>query len=459
MANYEKPTIVKVGNPLYNKNGSVSQAYPYIRKEIEGSSIAKLVEEYGSPLFVFSEKTMREKYKELHSAIQSHYGKVQFGWSYKTNYLAEVCKVFHSEGACAEVVSDFEYDKARGLGVPGNQIIYNGPYKTFESLEKAVMEEAQIHIDNFAEIGILEEICQKVQKKAHVGIRLNMNVGIYPQWSRFGFNLESGQACTAIERLQRCKWLSMEGVHTHIGTFILDATAYEKAATKLVRFMEEIEGMLGMEMKFIDLGGGFASLSQLRGVYQPPEIAVPQVKDYARNLCGPLLPLLKRKDPPTLILENGRHLIDEAGFLISSVVGDKLLADGRRSYIVDAGVNLLYTSTWYKFKLELATETSGVMEPSMINGPLCMNIDVIDEGVLLPRLTLGQQLILSPVGAYNVTQWMQFIRLRPAVVMIDCNGKPRVIRKAESVADVEALEVRSTQNEILQKKDHLKKVA
>ena len=74
--------------------------------------------------------------------------------------------------------------------------------------------------------------------------------------------------------------------------------------------------------------------------------------------------LAVRKSPPRLILELGRHLVDEAGFLITRVVADKLLSDGRRSYVLDAGVNLLYTSTWYKFKVELDRETAGIWSPA-----------------------------------------------------------------------------------------------
>jgi diaminopimelate decarboxylase len=81
------------------------------------------------------------------------------------------------------------------------------------------------------------------------------------------------------------------------------------------------------------------------------------------------------------------------------------------------------------------------MEPSLLLGPLCMNIDVVDEAVLLPRLARGQAMVLSPVGAYNVTQWMQFIQYRPAVVMIRESGEPFMIRRAETLSDVNACEI------------------
>lgn len=437
---YQKPSIVKAGNPLYLKHGSSAQSYHLVRESIEGVAIEQLVQQYGSPLFVFSERILRLKYREAMQALKAVYPNVQFGWSYKTNYLNKICKVFHEEGALAEVVSQFEYEKARNLGVPGNHIIYNGPYKPYESLKLAVQEDAQIHVDHFQEIDDLEKIAQELGKTISIGIRINLNAGIYPVWSRFGFNLESGQAWAAIRRVSKSSHLKIGGVHCHISTFVLDSNAYTIAARALSQLIRQLESLVGYPIRFLDLGGGFASQSHLKGVYQPPEVAVPKVETYAEAIGKELKWLLARNPAPQLYMELGRHLVDEAGFLVTSVVADKLLPDGRRSYVLDAGVNLLYTSTWYKFKVELDRETPGLMEPSILNGPLCMNIDIVDEAILLPRLQRFQRLILSPVGAYNVTQWMQFIQYRPAIVLIDQTGKVQTVRRAEKLEDIIDLE-------------------
>lgn len=440
MKPYSKPSIVRVGNPLFTKHGSSAQSYHFVRESIEGVVVSDLVKKYGSPLFVFSERTMREKYRHAYQSIQSRYPKVTFGWSYKTNYLNGICKIFHDEGAFAEVVSEFEYEKARKLGVPGKEIIFNGPHKPKEILKRAIAEGAQIHVDHFAEIEDVEAIAKELNKKVSIGVRINLNTGIYPIWSRFGFNLENGQAWAAVRRILKSPKLQVGGVHCHIGTFILDPGAYTRATRKISEFIKNIESLSGVPIRFLDLGGGFASLSHLKGVYQPPEVAVPNVEDYAQAIGKELGWLAARKPVPTLFMELGRHLVDEAGYLITQVVADKLLPDGRRSYVLDAGVNLLYTSTWYKFKVELDQEVKGMMEPSVLNGPLCMNIDTVDEAILLPRLKRFQNLILSPVGAYNVTQWMQFIQYRPAIVMITEKGKVKVLRRAEHLEDLNLLE-------------------
>jgi diaminopimelate decarboxylase len=140
------------------------------------------------------------------------------------------------------------------------------------------------------------------------------------------------------------------------------------------------------------------------------------------------------------VLETGRALVDEAGTLISSVVATKRQPDGRRGLVVDAGVNLLFTSFWYKHDVAAAQETPGVPEPTVIYGPLCMNIDVMRDSVNLPPLGVGDRLLFRNVGAYNVTQWMQFIAMRPAVVMISTDGQVGVIRRAEQLDDLASLE-------------------
>ncbi len=126
--------------------------------------------------------------------------------------------------------------------------------------------------------------------------------------------------------------------------------------------------------------------------------------------------------------------------VITTVRSSKRFPNGLKSYVLDAGVNLLYTSTWYRFNIELDREVQGMGEVSVLNGPLCMNIDIVDDAAILPPLKRDMRLILSPVGAYNVTQWMQFIEYRPAIVLISEDGKPEVIRMAETLDDLVANE-------------------
>lgn len=433
---YERPMVNRLNPATTSKIGVSPKHSLPVKEKIDDVSVDELTTKHGSPLFVFSHKKLKEKYDSAFEAFSSRYENVQFAWSYKTNYLKGICASFHKLGSIAEVVSDFEYEKARALGIPGKDIIYNGPYKPFDSLVLAIEEEAKIHIDNFGEILDIKKASQKVGKAAKVAIRVNLNSGSTHQWSRFGFNLENGQAREAIEQISLSEELNLVGLHTHIGTFMMDPKSYQVAAAKMVSFFNEVENDFKVSLEYLDMGGGLPSLSSLKGVYQPPEIAIPSVEKYAELICNEMKNI-KSGNLPILILETGRHLIDEAGTLITSVVADKLLPDGRRSYVMDAGVNLMYTATWYNFKMEADREIEGKGEPSILNGPLCMNIDVINEYIILPRLERNTKLLLSPMGAYNITQSMQFIRYRPAAVLIDENGEVQVLKKAENLEAVE----------------------
>ena len=433
---YEKPVIKKLHSGLMNKFGHSPAYARKVRIEIDGHAIDELITRYGSPLFAYSEKIIRQKYRQMHTAFSTRYPNVVFGWSYKTNYLNAICALMHQQGSIAEVVSEMEYEKARALGIPGEKIIFNGPHKSLEALETAAREGAMINVDHLDEIYDLERVAQKLGRTLHIGLRLNLDAGIYPQWSRFGFNLESGQALEAAKRIKNGGKLVLNGLHCHIGTFIMEATAYARQVEKMVAFGYELEKAFGTSIEYLDIGGGFPSKSRLKGVYLPPEVALPAIDEYAEAIAQALAKALRPGDFPKLILESGRALVDESGYLITTVTATKRLPDGTRAYVVDAGINLLFTANWYKFNIELDREVGGVNEHSVIYGPLCMNIDVVDEGVPLPPLSRGMRLIVSPVGAYNQVQSMQFIEYRPASVLIGENGEIDLIREAEDLTDI-----------------------
>ncbi len=438
--NYIKPTINKIDFAMASKYGSPVKKQK-VRTEIDGVKIKELTDTYGSPIFVFSQKQIEEKYDTLYSAFSSRYPDVTFGWSYKTNYLNEICKIYHSLGSVAEVVSEFEYQKARALGIEGKDIIFNGPYKPKEDLKIAVQEGAKIHVDNLFELNDLEDIADELGIKIPVAIRINMDTGVYPQWSRFGFNYENGEAFDVVKRMYDEGKIYLVGLHTHIGTFMLDAHAYRLATVKIMQLKEQVEREFSCDIDYIDLGGGFASKSNLKGVYQSSDVIIPTADDYAEAITNAIYEMNKSEKLPKLFLETGRHLIDEAGYLLTSVHGYKRFPDGKKGYILDAGVNILYTSTWYNFNIELDKRYDGDNEPSMLNGPLCMNIDIIEENLMLPPLDRGSILTISPVGAYNYTQAMQFIRYKPAVVLIDKDGEHRVIKEVDDLATVNYKEV------------------
>ncbi len=434
-----KPAMVPLRSGLLNKFGNRQDAA--WMDTIDNVPVADLLEQYGAPLFVFSEQRLRRNIQRLKHAFAARYPSVLFGWSYKTNYLGAVCNIFHQEGSWAEVVSEFEYDKARSLGVPGNNILFNGPGKKAQTLRRAIAEGARIHIDHLDELYALEKISEELKTSVEVTLRLNFDTGYTEPWSRFGFNVESGQAMDAAWRIAASEYLSLTGLHSHIGTFILEPKAYTQQVRIMCNFMNEVESRTECHIDYLDIGGGFASMNSLQGIYLPAEQVVPSVEQYAEAICDVLLELTHDREArglnrPTLVLETGRALVDDAGYLVTTVIANKRLPDGKRAVVVDAGVSQLFTAFWYNHNVVPTRLLPGRPEETVIYGPLCMNIDVMRGSIMLPPLNVGDALVFTPVGAYNNTQWMQFIEYRPNVVLIHDDQSVSVIRRAENLETV-----------------------
>jgi diaminopimelate decarboxylase len=182
------------------------------------------------------------------------------------------------------------------------------------------------------------------------------------------------------------------------------------------------------------MGGGFATKNTLKGAYLSGEDTTPSFDEYAEAITSAIINSQIKPDKlPTLILETGRALIDNAGFITGTVLANKRLSDGHRATIVDVGINLLFTALWYDHKIFPVSNHSGLVEETTIYGPLCMNIDVLRPSMMFPALKRGDRFVITRTGAYNTTQWLQFITTRPNVVLIDLDRKVHLIRKAETL--------------------------
>jgi diaminopimelate decarboxylase len=223
---------------------------------------------------------------------------------------------------------------------------------------------------------------------------------------------------------------------------MLSPQAYATAAYKLSDLALGIKKKFGKTIQYIDMGGGFASKNTLKGSFLPGADTTPTIDQFAESITTALLNAgFTESDLPLLILETGRALIDEAGYLLGSVLANKRLSDGRRATIMDFGVNILFTSFWYDHKISPAQEFSSYTEDTVMYGPLCMNIDVVRSHITLPPLRKEDHVVVHTVGAYNMTQWMQFIAMRPAVVIIGTDGKSHLIRSKETIENIESSEV------------------
>lgn len=408
----------------------------------EIGDVKGLLQEFGSPLFILSEKMLRAQYRSFRDTFAAPGIDTVVAYSYKTNYLPAVCSILHQEGAWAEVVSGMEYDLARSLGVPGGKIIFNGPYKRPEELARAIKEEALINVDGFDELDMLISVAQDLGIAARTGLRINFQHG-RQSWTKFGVNADNGEALEALHRIKKAgKSLHFEALHNHSGTFQTNPEIYSRAAQVLIGVARAARTM-GLEPAIADFGGGYPSNNRLKpgfdvagGSGSSGQFLAP----FAEAIVDPLSKARKAFGArPTMVLEPGRALVDAAFRLACSVVARKNIAGQGEAVIVDAGVNLLPTAYWYDHRINAASsrdmqEAAGA-KPVAVFGPLCMQVDVLRERTILPNMSLGSPLMISNVGAYCITQSMQFIQPRPAVVLLGPRGVEE-IRRRETRSDI-----------------------
>ena len=426
---YETPELYALpGAPLSRAPGGERRIPPL--PELSGIAVDELVRRYGSPLCVIGEESLRAAYRRLSSAFCGRYNDTVIGASVKTNYLSAIVATLRSEGAFGEVVSGFEYRLCRDLGIPGDQIIFNGPWKTDDDLKAAFSEGALVNLDGDDELERVIRLARAGSSVLNVGLRVNMEVN-YPPWDKFGFNLEHGHALEAARLISREKNLRVTGLQMHLGTYIPDPGLYGRAIEALISLGTRLERELDLEVSYLDLGGGFATRNTLHHTMLRGEATSATPEEYAAAVAGPLRRAAHQfKAPPRLLIEPGRILVDEAVSMITTVRAVKRISGGQKAALIDCGVHILPTAFWYDHEIRPVEDRGQAVEDYRIVGPLCMQIDVVREGVNLPALRAGDRLVIRDVGAYNFSQSMQFIYMRPNYVMIHQGGVD-VVREKE----------------------------
>ncbi len=428
-ASYEAPEFKLVPVKAWSSEALQTRS-GHADEMIDGVSLNRIADQYGTPVFIISEATLRDRFRKMHHAFFRIYDNVQLSWSYKTNYLSAICSIFRSEGAFAEVVSGFEYSIARDLGVPGSDIIFNGPMKTDEELIRAFGDGAHVHADSFEELEQMKHVARTLGRRLDIGIRVNTQLN-FPPWSKFGFSFEDGQAREAILTAEKDGLLRVVGLHLHAGTYILEPEIYTTAVNKVLQLALAMESEGSFTLQYLDLGGGYASPNTLHAQFLRGEATCPTFEQYAEAVCLPLVKNLSRlKLRPKLFIEPGRSIVDEGVSMITKVVSSKHLPDGTRAIIVDAGVHILPTAYWYKHEMIALKEGPSGVETINVLGGLCMNIDVLCTDVRLPTLKRNDRILVKCTGAYNFSQSMQFIYMRPNYVLI-ADGQVHCVREKE----------------------------
>lgn len=358
-----------------------------------------------SPVFFVDVSIIKNRLELINKSLKNFCPKNPcfVAYSFKTNYDISQKVPFQM----AEVVSRIELKKALKQEYQYSSIIFNGPNKG--DLTNLLQYPITINLDNFSELNKI--ISYKNNIKAKIGIRINTDLFS----SRFGFNLESGEASKAISLLEN-RGVPLSGLHIHIGSDIHKPQLYKKYSLILKKFINN-NIFFYKKLKYIDFGGGYPSHSMIPGTSRQ---SVPDINEYIKSIVNPLISILDKDT--ALILEPGRFLVDDSTVLISKVIDIKI-KNNIQTIILNSTINMLPTA-WYH-KLIIKTYNSNfvyrknnrLLIDTNVYGCTCQESDRIYQGKL-PLLRSGDYVVFFCVGAYNQSQTSSFIFKKPKSIFI-----------------------------------------
>jgi diaminopimelate decarboxylase len=407
--------------------------------EFDGVDCVELAEKFGTPLYVMSERKIRENYRRIVKAFTGLYPNSKVAYAYKANPILAALKILTEEGALAEVISTGELFLANCVGVEGSNIVFNGCNKDRRGIRLAIKCGALINVDSFQEMYIIEEEAKRLGKKARIGIRINpvVRTGTLSVWetaldnSKFGITLEKGlEAYKTARSLQN---FEIVGIHTHIGSQVENHRPYAVAMTRIMDFLHTLQCELDIGIKIVDIGGGVPVPFRYRD--SPP------AEMYAKSICD--IFNAKREEynlgEPTLMLEPGGSIIGTSTILLLKVGMVKREESVRKWALVDGGanINLRATQGWYTYQCFCCNRmTEKEKEKINIAGPLCYAGDVLAYNRKLPLLEEGDVLALLDCGAYTMAVMNRYNSYPlPAVVLLQEKGAT-VIRRRENSTDL-----------------------
>ena len=427
---------------------------------LHGVDLVELAGRYGTPLFVFDEATLVSNFERFRRAFESFYPKVLVCYSIKTNNNLAICRILREKGAYAEVSSALDLHIALKAGFPGERIIYDGPFKPADALEKAIKEHVLlINCESLAELERLDKVAESLGVRQAVGLRVNpfrdpgfskyfslnklVNAAYCNLDGKFGFSLD--EAYAAFEKALKFKNLSVEGIMAH---------PYRDATRVLPPLISELREGLGIKFKYVNVGGGFYSgdvrfvggkelisdfLRRKIGLKSKltEEVAVPSIEAVAKALLSEIGNSLKELSDPVLIVEPGRFITSSAGILLVRVDHVKS-AGGYKWAFVDAGTNILprFSAVELRRVVVANKASDDPCEEYNVSGPLLYSDDFITLKAQLPEVCEGDILAILCCGAYTLSRSNQFLYPRPAALLVGSNSEVRVIRERETFEDV-----------------------
>ncbi|MEH1982596.1 MAG: diaminopimelate decarboxylase [Nostoc sp.] len=407
--------------------------------EIGGCDVTTLVEQFGSPLYILDEETLRSACQQYRDAFKQYYkGESQVLYASKAWNCLAVCAIAASEGLGIDVVSGGELYTALQAGVSPNKIYLHGNNKSREELILAIASGVTIVADNWYELHTLVEIAQpslpiRIMLRLTPGIECHTHEYIRTGHldSKFGFDPNDLDEVFTFVSQQSA--LNCVGVHAHIGSQIFERQPHQDLAAVMVQWLRDA-AKFGLNITELNVGGGL-------GIKYTESDDPPSIEEWVKAICQVIQEACAAENLPLpkLLSEPGRSLIATA-CVTAYTIGSSKVIPGIRTYVaIDGGMSdnprpITYQSV---YRAVVANKMSfPLTETVTIAGKHCESGDILIKNALLPKTESGDILVVMGTGAYNYSMASNYNRLpRPAAVVV-ANGEANLILQRETYKDL-----------------------
>ncbi len=414
--------------------------------EIGGADTVQLAKKYGTPLYIMDERYIENMCAVYDRTIKSEYGEGLICYASKAFSCKEIYRLVNRMGIGADSVSLGELYTAKSVDFPMEKICFHGNNKLKSELEFAVQNGVGfIVVDSYGEADELNEICNNLNVKQKVLIRVNPGVEAHTHHfiqtakvdSKFGFSIATGEAEQMVVHVSEKQNLILSGLHCHIGSQIFENKSFSLAVEKMTDFYKLLKDKYSIEFDVLNLGGGF-------GIYYAEgdsKKSCDEYADYIKNICSQLNACIKEKGikKPYLILEPGRSIVGEAGITLYTAGRIKEIKDVKNYVAIDGGMFDNPRFALYQAKYSVVNAGKMNEQPTetySIAGKCCESGDLIAEDVKLAKVEEGDIIAVLSTGAYNYSMSSNYNRnLVPPVVMVK-DAESRYIVKPQTLEDV-----------------------
>ena len=409
--------------------------------EIGGCDMVDLANKYGTPLYVYDEATIRDICNDYKNAF-SKYPDANPMFASKAFLTKAMVAILKSEGFGLDVVSGGEIYTAHSAGFDMSKALFNGNNKSYEELELALeVGVGRFSTDNFLELEMLDELCQKQNKKVDILLRITPGIECHTHEyiqtghldSKFGFDLT--QIPDAVSLIKyKYKNLNLKGLHAHLGSQIFETQVYSDAAQVALEQFRLIENNFGIVLTELNIGGGLGIT--YTGVDNPPSVStiadviIASIEENAKKYNLQL---------PKLYLEPGRSIVGTSGVTLYKVGSSKQVPEGRKYVALDGGMADNPRPSMYqaKYTAIVANKANFPKEELVtLAGRFCESGDIIIKDIELPKLEKGDIVCVFNTGAYGYSMSSNYNRvLKPAIVLVN-SGQSDIIVRRESYEDL-----------------------